>query len=152
MEKINTGEDTYEVTYIGEHNHKKPANNRNSIVGTSCWNMSSNSGLDVVREVGCCSNVRNLQGFPGESNMPYLKNEVIKNAGKLDSSDMIMLPFDELERENSNIFSDESKIPDRETKLIESSNEDDILIPNMTNMLDDFFLNFNNINNGSPFR
>jgi len=59
VEKIKTGEDTYEVTYLGEHNHKKPANNWNSVVGSS-RNMSSNSGLDVVREAGCCSNVRNL--------------------------------------------------------------------------------------------
>jgi len=36
--------------------------------------------------------------------MPYLKNDLIKNAEKLYSPNLIMLQFDELESENSNFF------------------------------------------------
>jgi hypothetical protein len=75
VEKIKTGEDTYEVTYIGEHNHRKPANNWNSVVGSS-QNMSSNSGLDGVREAGCCSNVRNL----GSPNVVMLQHDHLESS------------------------------------------------------------------------
>jgi len=64
---------------------------------------------------------------------------------------MMMLQFDELESQNSNVFSNESEIQYTEKEFIESSNEDDILIPNMKSMLEDLFFDFNNINSGSLF-
>jgi len=75
VEKVKTREDTYEVKYIGEHNHKKQANNQNFIVGTS-RNMSSKSRLVVVEEVGCCPNVRNMG----------LSNEVMLQLNQLERS------------------------------------------------------------------
>jgi len=70
---------------------------------------------------------------------------------ELDSPNMMMLQFDQQESKNSNVFSYESEIPYTGAKFTESFKEDEILIPNMTPMLDEFFLDFNNVNSCALF-
>ena len=115
------------MTYKGEHNHKKPVVNRNSTVGAS-RNKSSETRLCIAKETGSCSNVE-----------------------KLGSTNMMMLQNDEPKISNSHIFTGESEIPYTSMEFIGSSDDDVILIPNMTPMLEDFLLDFNHTINGALF-
>ncbi|WJX27198.1 WRKY transcription factor [Trifolium repens] len=73
-----------------------------------------------------------------------------QNVQKLDSYNKMMLQHDEPERRNAKIFLGELEIPYSETDFIESSNnDDDILIPNMSAMVEDFLLDINLLNGGS---
>jgi hypothetical protein len=47
------------VTYNGEHNHEKPTDNLNSVIGTS-WNNSSQTRLPVVGVAGSFPDVGNF--------------------------------------------------------------------------------------------
>jgi hypothetical protein len=72
-----------------------------------------------------------------------------QNVKKFDSRNK-MSQQDEPERRNAQIFFGELKIPYSETDFIESSNnDDDILIPNMSAMVEDFLLDINLLNGGS---
>ena len=123
------------MTYKGEHNHKKPEVNQNSVVGTS-RNKSSETRLCIGKEVGSFPNIRNLDS---------------PNVGKMGSPNMLLLQFDEPDSSNSHIFTGESEVPYTSMEFIGGSDDDDILIPNMTPMLEDFLLDFNHINNGALF-
>jgi len=179
VEKIKDGDDTYEVTYLGEHNHNKPANNRNSAVGSSQY-MSPKFGS--AGEGRCFTNIINLGSsdavmlqldqpesskarvLVGQSRIPDPKTELIEsplaaldeakspqNVEELDSPNIMMLQFDEQESGNSNVFACELEIPNTKAEFIDNSKEDDILIPNMTPMLEESFLGFNSVNSGALF-
>jgi hypothetical protein len=47
------------VTYNGEHNHEKPTDNPNSVIGTS-WNNSSQTRLPAVEEAESFPDVGNF--------------------------------------------------------------------------------------------
>lgn len=169
------------MTYEGEHNHKRPAVNRKSVVGTF-WNKSPGAKLRISREAGSCSNVENLDSpdaeilqfdhpesnkarvYTDQLKVPYLKTDLIEsrlpavedvvsppNVGKLGSPNMMKFQFDEPESSNSHVFTDESEIPYRSMEFIGSSNDDVVLIPNMTPMLEDLLLDFNHLNRSALF-
>ncbi|XP_045802658.1 probable WRKY transcription factor 4 [Trifolium pratense] len=65
---------------------------------------------------------------------------------RLDSHNKMMLECDELERNKAQIFQGELEIPYSEIEFTGSYNDDDdILIPNMSAMLEDFLLEYNHL-------
>ena len=96
VEKCKTQENTYIVTYEGEHNHAKPTLNKNVVVGTS-QRKSPKTGLHSAEEVGSSTN--------------------ITNSG---SSNVVMLQSDHPESSNAQVLVDQSKILYSEMELLES--------------------------------
>ena len=177
FEKSEIEENTYVVTYRGKHNHPKPEVKQNSNNGTA-RNKSSEAGLPVVGQAGSSQNFKNLgdpnvvmvQFDQSESNNAQVieghskitnseielnesqshvvrEGESSQNDQKLDSHNKMMLQHDQPERRNAPIFLGD---PYSETDFIGSSNDDDdILIPNMSAMVEDFLLDINLLNGGS---
>jgi hypothetical protein len=96
VEKCKTQENTYIVTYEGEHNHAKPTFNKNVVVGTS-QRKSPETGLHSAEEAGSSTNIANL-GLPN----------------------MVMLQIDHPESSNAQVLADQSKILYPEMELLES--------------------------------
>ncbi|RHN72576.1 putative transcription factor WRKY family [Medicago truncatula] len=96
VEKCKTQENTYIVTYEGEHNHAKPTSNKNVVVGTS-QRKSPETGLHSMEEVGSSTNITN-SGSPN----------------------VVMLHIDHPESSNAQVLADQSKTPYPEVELLES--------------------------------
>ncbi|XP_045802660.1 probable WRKY transcription factor 4 [Trifolium pratense] len=180
VEKSETEENTYVVTYRGKHNHRKPEVKQNSDNETS-RNKPLEARLPVVGQAGSSQNFENLgsphvamvqfdqsesnnsQVLDGHSKLTNPKTKLIEsqshvigevgsshNVQKVDSNNRMMLQRDEPERSNAPISSGELEIPYFETNFIGSYNDDDdILIPNMSIMSEDFLLDFNHLNGSS---
>lgn len=76
MEKSKTSENTYVVTYKGEHNHKKPGVNQNS-VSTGVKPVKPEVSTGVKPEIST-----------GESEVPYTSMEFIGSS----DDDVILIP------------------------------------------------------------
>ncbi|KAK2447893.1 putative WRKY transcription factor [Trifolium repens] len=174
FEKSETEENTYVVTYRGNHDHQKPDVKRKSNNGNS-RNKSSEAKLPVVGQAGSSQNFKNLgdpnvvmvQFDQSESNNAQVidghstitnpeielnesqshvvrEGESSQNDQKLDSHNKMMLQHDQPERRNAPIF-----LGDPYSEIDSSNDNDDILIPNMSAMVEDFLLDINHINGGS---
>ncbi|CAI8590537.1 unnamed protein product [Vicia faba] len=150
VEKSKNKDNTYVVTYKGQHNHKEPKCNDRSIIGTS----RNNSSKRVL------STAKGVESSSTQSKVLYPENELTKkhllvsqedvpssNVGNLSSSDVMMLQFDEPKSSDAQVFTSES------TKSVGSCDDDDydILIPNMRAMSEDILLDFNHLNGGRLF-
>ncbi|KAL5097518.1 hypothetical protein RYX36_001845 [Vicia faba] len=169
VEKSKTKENTYVVTYKGDHNHKEPERNHKSINRTS-RKKSSKTRLSTAEVIGSSPNVRNIdssnvviaqsdqtenintQIIPTKSKDLCPNVETFSNIGKLDSPNLMMMQFDEPEN-TVHAFTNESKITSSGTKSSGSCDDDDhdILIPNMRAMSEDILLDFNRLNGGRLF-
>ena len=96
VEKCKTQENTYIVTYEGEHNHAKPTLNKNVVVGTS-QRKSPKTGLHSAEEVGSSTNITN-SGSPN----------------------VVMLQIDHPESSNAQALADQPKTSYPKMKLLES--------------------------------
>ncbi|CAL5184008.1 unnamed protein product [Lathyrus oleraceus] len=168
VEKSKNKENTYVVTYKGQHNHKEPKCNHKSAIGTF-RNKSSKRVLSTAKVVESSSNVRNTdaQIFSTQSKVLNPENDLSKhhllvseeaasssNVGNFNSSDAMMLQFDEPKSGNAQVFTCESTIPYSQTKSIgvcDDDDDNDILIPNMRAMSEDILLEFNHLNGGKLF-
>ncbi|KAK2447884.1 putative WRKY transcription factor [Trifolium repens] len=96
VEKSETEENTYVVTYRGKHNHSKPEVKQNSDNGTS-QNKLSEARLSIVGQAGSSQNSENL-GYPI----------------------VVMVQFDQSENNNAQVIDGHSKITNPEIELNES--------------------------------
>ncbi|CAK8531283.1 unnamed protein product [Lathyrus sativus] len=177
VEKSKNKENTYVVTYKGQHNHKEPKYNHKSVIGTSQNKLSKRilSTAKVVRNMNSPNVVMthfnqtgniNAQILSTQSKVIYPENELTKNhllvsqeavssssVGNLSSSDVMMSQFDEPKGNDAQVFTCESTIPYSQKKSSGSCDDDDhdILIPNMRAMSEDILLDFNHLNGGRLF-
>lgn len=169
------------MTFVGAHNHEKPAGKWNSI-GLTSQNKSSKTRLPAVGNFKSSPNIsklgsqnvtmmhvdhpesRNIQVLPSQSEIPS-ETELIEthlpaareiesspNVENLFSYDVTMLQFDEPMSSNAQVYSGESQILPSGNKLIGNSDDDEeIMIPSMTDMSEDFLLDFDHLNDGFLF-
>ncbi|RHN51572.1 hypothetical protein MtrunA17_Chr6g0470161 [Medicago truncatula] len=102
----------------------------------------------------------NIQVLPGQSETEVIEThlpaareiESSPNVENLFSYNMMMLQSDQPMSSNAQVYSNESQILPSRNKLIGNTDEDEeIMIPNMTGMSDDFLLDFNHLNGSFLF-
>ncbi|PNY17008.1 WRKY DNA-binding domain protein [Trifolium pratense] len=148
-----------------ETSRNKPLEARLPVVGQAGSSQNfENLGTPHVAMVQFDqSESNNSQVLDGHSKLTNPKTKLIEsqshvigevgsshNVQKVDSNNRMMLQRDEPVRSNAPISSGELEIPYSETNFIGSYNDDDdILIPNMSIMSEDFLLDFNHFNGSS---